>query len=58
MNQLPLGGAESGALAALERLAPEMGERRERADEGLRRLGGTFPLPGDDAEGDRVLPAD
>jgi uncharacterized circularly permuted ATP-grasp superfamily protein len=33
-------------------------ERRARAGEKLRELGATFPLPGAEGQGDRVLPAD
>ena len=46
-------------LESIERLGPGMmAERRVRAEAHLRRLGATFPLPGDDGPQDRVLPAD
>ena len=46
-------------LETLELLGPGMVvERRLRANEKLRKLGATFPLPGDSAGKNRVLPAD
>src|SRR5215210_2019376 len=36
----------------------ELAERSARADEKLRELGATFPLPDDPEEQDRILPAD
>jgi len=46
-------------LESLERLGEEeLAQRRARADEKLRELGATFPLPGDSEGQDRILPAD
>lgn len=46
-------------IESIERLGQGMmAERRARAEEHLRRLGATFPLPGDDGPQDRALPAD
>jgi len=46
-------------LEVLERIgAQQFAERCMRADEKLRRIGATFPLPGDRAGKDRILPAD
>lgn len=43
----------------IRRLGPGMmAERRVRAEEHLRRMGATFPLPGEDGPQDRALPAD
>ena len=44
---------------AMERIGAEELSRREAwADEKLRELGATFPLPGDPAGKERILPAD
>ena len=46
-------------LETLERIgAEELARRGARADEKLREFGATFPLPGDPAGKDRILPAD
>ena len=42
---------------AMERMGPGMmAERHARAEEKLREIGATFPLPDADRQGDRVLP--
>jgi carboxylate-amine ligase len=44
---------------AMERMGPGMmAERHARAEEKLREIGATFPLPDADGQGDRVLPVD
>lgn len=51
-------GSYRSLLEVLERLGQDgMQEGRARAGAELRRLGANFPLPGDPAAGDRVLPA-
>ena len=46
-------------IEVFDRMGPGMlAERRARANEKLRKLGATFPLPGEEGEKDRVLPAD
>lgn len=46
-------------FGTLDLMGPEIfAERRERARELLRNLGATFPLPGAEDPGDRILPSD